>query len=290
MKITLVALILLQYGVSLAMASGHCDVLCQMERNVKEASASSNAERQHQLFVELKQIAEKSVARSQHESGNEGKSVDLGSDTYAIEMKGRSLQLMGKLGTEECIRYLSNIKKSSLTERERRVVWTSAQLALSMARASMIRDKYKRVHFLEELLAHNGPEAVVGDVKYWAWQWLCDHGSIGSFDIISTAIHEYYADRRADAEIAYCSERMRYISSNSSRLAALEKALLDVGQTDERLRRWAVTSLLELESADADRILARFIDWATTLPMGSKERSEMYPLVHGIRADRPALR
>lgn len=290
MKITVVALFLLQYGVSLAMASGYCDVLCQMEQNVKEVSASSNAERQHQLFVALREIAEKDVARSQQESGSEGKSADLRSDTYAIEMKGRSLQLMGKIGTEECIQYLSNIKKNSLTERERRFVWASAQLGLSMARASMIRDKYERVHFLEELLTQNGPEAVVGDVKYWAWQWLCDHGSTGSFGIISAAVQEYYADRRADAEIAYCNERMRYISSSPSRLAALETALLDVGQTDERLRQWAVTSLLELESADADRILARFIDWATKLPMGSKEQSEMYPLVHGIRVNRPELR
>ncbi len=132
-------------------------------------------------------------------------------------------------------------------------------------------------------------------VRSWAVEQLCTRGKREYFDEISSAINSYFLSEQSRQQIAFCRKQLELLDEFDSRLAVMEHVLensdlsehqqLQLQELDEeleaasedtygivleqqgreftkiensidqRLRKWALKELFELDSEDANEIL-----------------------------------
>lgn len=287
-KLFSLTLVLLQFGGLLYASIPACDELCrEMHRIVNDAAKDHDLRDDAFQFLVL--IAE---GRGGSPSAELSSRLSLSGGILSIpsdpdlSIRSTAFRRMGELTTPMVVSYLKKFKREDFLPSDRRILWASVQVGIYTAELEALRTNDEKYQLLDSLLLNDQNPSAPGDVQYWAWNRLCDDGVLGSFPIIKSAIGRYYSDSRSIDESDFCEDRMRSISGQPSRVAALQGILISNTEISERLRRWAIGQLLRMDSEESRKALDSFAKWVDELPVGHQSREELQVLRMNLRMKR----
>jgi hypothetical protein len=142
-----------------------------------------------------------------------------------------------------------------------------AQEALADARLARITDPQLRIEFLEGIATDRAP------ATHWAVEQLCNSGALASRGIVQQSIRRSWPDKYGEDQIRFCEARMQVVSRYPDRAKALGSVLsVENIVDDDRLIRWAIYQLAEVDSPDATAVLDRFAGEIGKLPNSSPQK------------------
>ena len=178
-------------------------------------------------------------------------------------IRAYAFQKIGEVGLEESMIFLSTLKQADIGPDTTGEMWPAAQIALASVRLSRIADPQSKIEFLEGLLNPRVP------ASSWAVDQLCDRGSVMSMRVIRPYIGRVLSGQPGEEDIQFCEGRMQIVSSSSDRARALGSVLnVNSAPETDRLIRWAMGQLGEMDSPAAEAELVRFKNEMKTIPKG----------------------
>ena len=178
-------------------------------------------------------------------------------------IRAYAFQKIGEAGLEESMIFLSTLKQADIGPDTNGVIWPAAQIALASVRLSRIAEPQSKIEFLEGLLNPRVP------ASSWAVDQLCDRGSVMSMRVIRPYIGRVLSGQSGEEDIQFCESRMQIVSSSSDRARALGFVLnVNSAPETDRLIKWAVVQLGEMDSPAAEAELVRFKNEMKTIPKG----------------------
>lgn len=187
----------------------------------------------------------------------------------APEVRACAFQIIGELGSEEGMHFLSKLSRSDLGLDAPIQLWTAARIALQNTLLLRIADDQDKRLFLENILA--SPQNDAPGVRTWATNQLCDRGDVLSIGLIQRSLRELWPGQSGEDKIRFCEQRIQAVSRYPERAKAIGSVLkADAEPVDDRLLRWAIQQLAAMRSPSADAELQRFAVEAGRLTGGSK--------------------
>lgn len=160
---------------------------------------------------------------------------------------------IGGIDMDESLDFLTNLKHKDVGPDTTGSIWPAAQIALASARLNRIIEPQSKIDFLEGLLNPRVP------ASSWAMNQLCDRGSSLSMRVIRPYITLVWTDQYGGEDLQFCEARMHIVNRNPDRVKALGSVLsVDSDPNSDRLVRWAMDQLGEMESPAAYGELMRF--------------------------------
>ena len=167
-----------------------------------------------------------------------------------------ALRSLGETGLSEAVDFLRGLKPADFASDRTEQTWPAAHLALHEALLGQISDTQQRIEFLMHVVTSQRR----GATALWAVNQLCDAGALSALPAIRESINDSWHGQYGAGQIRFCEARIQIVRSDPDRVKALSSVLKDGGSADERLLRWAVGLLTQMDTPSADAAVDRFLE------------------------------
>jgi hypothetical protein len=189
----------------------------------------------------------------------------LGADGIArlhlaeAESRCYAAEKLGETGSQSASEILSKFRLEDAPSDRRCYLLGCVNVGLLESR---LHDKgsQERIQLARTVLNGRSYRGEVEGVGFrWAMQSLCDLGSGEDYPLVEIKMAAEGNDWWAKPELEFCRDRIAVLARDPDRTKALGTVLLPVGHAeDQRIHGWAISQLVAMHAADADRALARY--------------------------------
>jgi len=206
---------------------------------------------------------------------------------HAPEVRACALRAIGGTGLPEALDFLKGLMPDDFATDTTQQIWPAAETALRDATLRGIQDPQLQIEFLE----HTATEMAHSGTGIWAFNELCNRGSLGSLVTIQKAIRETWSGHYGEDETAFCEARIRVLYGKPDRAKALGAVLsVETSADNARLTTWALGELRSMHSSAADAELVRFANEIDKLPADSTTKGRLLLFRRGIATTPPSAR
>ena len=228
------------------------------------ARARENSELQNPAFVLLQTAAEgraeQITAVMLRPFGIETKYIEIDA-MNSLAVRGLAYLAIGKLSDPRALVYLENIQDQELSDQERMALSGPIRDAVYMARLAQFPDPERRAQFLIEIVRTKRKDKFAMVPARWAEDELCRAGELVFLSEVEASIASDAPSRRDEGRSLLCREKMRLVTSQPDRTAALASALRSKTTLEnDALLSWVIAELIELRTKESWAVLSRFVD------------------------------